>query len=70
MSATEDFAVVLHTMTDDSAATLRAGRRERLNRAFEAVECPPLATHHNLKGFVVVVAADFALSHVVSFRLI
>ena len=38
MDAAEDSAVVLDPMPDDAAAAMGAGGRERLDRAFEAVE--------------------------------
>jgi hypothetical protein len=38
MHAAEDLAVMLDAVSDDAAAAMRAGRRERLNRTFERVE--------------------------------
>src|SRR5262245_17909740 len=40
-----------------------AGRRERMDRAFEAVERVALARQHDLERLVVIVTADFASRH-------
>jgi hypothetical protein len=48
----------LHAVTDDLAAAMRAGRRQRVDGALEAVEYMGLTTHLDLKTFVVGVSAD------------
>ena len=50
-------------MAQDSAVAMRSGRREFVNCAFKAVERMILPAENNIKGFVIVVAAGFALSH-------
>jgi hypothetical protein len=50
-------------MPDDAAAAMAAGGGELLDRAFEAVERVFLAGLHDLKGLVVVIAANIALRH-------
>ena len=50
-------------MADDADAAVIAGRRERVDGAFEAVKRMRLAILHDLKRLVVVVAASFALGH-------
>jgi hypothetical protein len=59
MDAAEDSAVVLDPMPDDAAAAMGVGGRERLDRAFEAVEDHGAAAHGDLEALVVVVAALF-----------
>lgn len=65
MFATVKLAVMLHSVPDDGAATVGAGGRQHLNRAFEAVEGVCLAVHHDLERFGIVVPAGFAFSHFV-----
>src|SRR5665647_1062019 len=50
-------------VADDAHAAMLAGGRECMDRAFEAVERMGLASRHDLKGFVVVIAARVAFSH-------
>ena len=38
MDAAEDFASLLHAVTDDPALAVRANRRQRVDRALEAIE--------------------------------
>ena len=63
MYAAEDGVAVLNTVADDAAAAMRAGGRERLDRAFEAVEDHGAAAHGDLEALVVVVAALRASAH-------
>ena len=67
--AAEKDARLLQAMPEDAGATMIAGRRERVDGAFEAVERMRLAVHRDLKRLVVVVAASFARSHDVTFLL-
>src|SRR5436190_805013 len=57
------FASGFDAMTDDLATAVSAGRRQRVNRAFEAVERLGLSRHRDLKGFVVIVATHAAFRH-------
>src|SRR5450759_3869472 len=61
--AAEHPAALLQAVADDAHAATRAGGRECMDRAFEAVERMGLASRHDLKGFVVVIAARVAFSH-------
>ena len=63
MNATEDLSIGLHTMPDDAAIAVRTDRRQRVNRAFEAVECVPRSRCCQLKGLVIIVAANLTLRH-------
>src|SRR5215510_336331 len=54
----------LDAMPDDPAAALRADRGQLLDRAFEAVEDVLPARRDHLEGQVIIVAANFTLSHV------
>jgi hypothetical protein len=60
---TEEFAVGLKPVSHDPDAAVRARRRQRMDRAFETVECMGLTAFDDLKGLVVVVAASFTCSH-------
>jgi hypothetical protein len=53
----------LDAVADDLASAMPARGRERVNGAFEAVVRVRFAREHDLKGFVVVVPADFAFRH-------
>jgi hypothetical protein len=56
-------ALGLDAVADDPAATVLASGRQGVNGALEAVEVVGSALGHNLKGLVVLIAANFALSH-------
>jgi hypothetical protein len=59
-----EFALRFHAVADDLAVAMLADRRERMDCAFEAVECVgwPLG-EDNLEGLIVLVPADFAPWH-------
>jgi hypothetical protein len=63
MHAAEDGVTMLHAMTDDAAAAMRADRREGGDGAFEAVEDERAAAHGDLEALVVVIAALRAFAH-------
>jgi hypothetical protein len=50
-------------VADDPAFTVRACRRERMNRALEAVEDVRASRPHDLEALVVVVSAYLARCH-------
>ena len=50
-------------MANDPDSTGRADRRQRMNRAFEAVETVGLPAYDNLKSLVIVIAAGFTSGH-------
>jgi hypothetical protein len=54
----------LDAMPDDPTAALRADRGQLLDRAFEAVEDVLPARRDHLESQVIIVAANFTLSHV------
>ena len=64
MSTTINGAAGFDTVPNHVALTVSASWRHGLNRTFEAVECQGLARLRDLKGLVVVVAADIANCHV------
>ena len=61
-AAVEGF-VGLDAVADDLAATVRADRRQLVDRALEAIERVGHAGGHDLKGQMVVVAAHLAFGH-------
>ncbi len=68
MNATEDLSIGFHTMPDDSAVAVRTDRCQRVDRAFEAVECVMLSGYDHFKRFVIFIFANFACSHTQFFR--
>jgi len=48
-----------HTMTDDSAATMRTYRCQGMNGTFETIKDMRLASDPHFEAFIVHVAADF-----------
>src|ERR1700754_3385289 len=63
MLAAEEGAVLFEAVTDDADAAVLAGWRQRVDRAFEAVEGVGGAVHAHLKRLVVLVSARFASGH-------
>src|SRR5215472_8312252 len=63
MLAAEEGAVLLQAVTDDADAAVLAGRRQRMDRAFEAVEGVGGTVHAHLKCLVVVVSTGFTSGH-------
>jgi hypothetical protein len=63
MDAAEDLPLFFNAVSDNPAAAMRTFRREQMDCAFEAVEHVSLALNRHLKRFIVIVSADFALSH-------
>src|SRR6185503_20950379 len=60
-------AFALHAVPDDLATAMRALGRKRVNGALERIEYVGLALHCDGERLVVIVAADLALRHRVSF---
>ena len=58
MCAAIERAVRLDPMSDDLATAVLAHRRERMNRALEAVEGMAMSGGDDLEGQVIVVAAN------------
>jgi len=63
VDAAEDFSVHFHAVADDTAVTVRANRRKRVNCALETVESVTLSAHDHFKRLVVIVLANFACRH-------
>src|SRR4030081_1407160 len=63
MLAAEERAVLLQAVTDDPGAAVLAGRRQRRDRALEAVEGVGLAIQGDLERLVVGGSAGFASGH-------
>jgi len=59
----EDLLVCFNAVSDDSAMAVRANRRQRVDRALEAVERVMLAGNDHFKRLVIFVFANFACSH-------
>jgi len=63
MDAAEDFAALLHAVSNNPAVTVRADRRERVDRAFETIEGVMLASHNHFERLVILIFTNFACSH-------
>jgi hypothetical protein len=63
VGATVIIALRLDAMTDNLAATVRADRRQFVDRALEAVEGMFTSSRDDFEREVVIVAAHFTLSH-------
>ena len=63
MLAAEESTLPLEAVADNTDAAVRAGRRQRMDRAFEAVVGVSLAAQNYLKRLVVIVPAGFADCH-------
>jgi hypothetical protein len=63
MRTAKELSAHFDSMTDYFAIAMFARRGKRLNGAFKAVERMPGAGRNDVKGFVIVVAANFTLRH-------
>src|SRR5262245_23950317 len=63
MLAAEEGAVLLQPVADDADAAVLAGRRQRVDRAFETVEGVRGSAHAHLERLVVIVPAGFTSGH-------
>ena len=63
MNAAEDLSIGFHTMPHDPAIAVWADRRQRVDRAFEAIECVMLSGYDHFERFVIFILANFACSH-------
>jgi len=68
MNAAEDFSVGFHTVPNDSTIAMRADWCQRVDRAFEAIECVMLSSYDHLKRLVIFILANFACRHTKLFR--
>ena len=63
MDTAKDLSIGFHAVSDYPAVAVRANRRERVDRALEAIECVTLAGNDYFKRLVIFIFADFAYSH-------
>jgi len=63
IDTTEDLAVRLDAVVNDTAIAVPALRRQRVDCALETVEDVTLSAHDYLKGLVILVLANFAFRH-------
>ena len=68
MNAAEDLSVGFDAVPDDPAIAVWADWRQRVDRAFEAIECVMLSGYDHLKRLVIFIFANFACSHTQFFR--
>jgi hypothetical protein len=68
MNAAIDLPIGFHTVPHDPAVAVRADRRQRVDRAFEAIECVMFSGYDHFKRLVIFILANFACSHTQSFR--
>src|SRR5215469_4180987 len=64
MGAAKDVSLLFHAMAEYPTATMRAGRRQGVNRAFETVKSMAFARHSYFKSSVVVVSARLTFCHI------
>jgi len=63
VDAAEDLSVCFDAVPDDPAVAMRANRRQRVDRAFEAVERVVFSADDYFKGPVIFIFTDFARGH-------
>ena len=63
MDTTENFSVRFDAVADNTAVAVGANRRQRVDRALEAVESVTLSAHDDFKRLVLFVLANFACRH-------
>src|SRR5262249_23178136 len=61
--AAGDLSVGFNPVSDNPAVAVRANRRQRMDRALEAVEGVTFSTNDYLKRLVILIFANFACSH-------
>ncbi len=64
MDAAEDLSIGFHAVADHPAVAVRANRRQRVDRAFEAIEGVMLPANDHFKRLVIFILANFACSHI------
>jgi hypothetical protein len=60
MTAAEDLSVGFHAVPEDSTVAVRADLRQRLDRAFGAIECVMLSGYDHFKRLVIFILSNFA----------
>ena len=66
MDAAEDLSIGFHAVADHPTLAARAHRRQRVYRAFEAIERMMLAGNDHFECFVIFILANLACSHTTS----
>jgi hypothetical protein len=69
VNAAEDLSIGFHAVANDPAIAVWADRRQRVNRAFEVIECVMLASYDHLKRLIIFIFANFACSDTIPSRL-
>lgn len=64
VDTTEDLSIRFNAVADDTAITVRANRRQRVDCALEAIEDVVLSAHDDFKRLVIFVLANFACGHI------
>jgi len=68
VDAAEDLSVGFHAVSDDPAVAMGTNRRQRVDRALEAIEGVMFAANDYFKRLVIFILANFACSHIQIFR--
>jgi len=68
VDAAEDFSVSFNAVPDDPAVAMRANRRQRVDRALEAVERVVFSANDHFKRLVIFIFTNFACSRTQIFR--
>jgi hypothetical protein len=68
MNAAVDLPIGFHAVPHDPTVAVWADRRQRVDRAFEAIECVMLSSYDHLKRLVIFILANFACRHTKLFR--
>jgi len=63
VDTTEDFSVRLDAVADDTTVAVRANRRQRVDRALEAIKGVTFSGDDDFKRLVIFVLANFACRH-------
>jgi hypothetical protein len=63
VDATEDLPVHFDAVSNDPAVTVRANRRQRVDRALEAIEGVMLAANDYFERLVILIFTNFTCSH-------
>jgi len=68
VGAAENLSVRFDAVPDDPAVAVRTNRRQRVDRALEAIEGVTLPANDHFKRLVIFVLTNFACSHTQSVR--
>jgi hypothetical protein len=65
MGAAEKLSIHLHSVADDAASTVRAGRRQGLDGALEAIEDVRSVVDHDSERLLVLIPAGLTSAHTI-----